>query len=199
MSRSERRVTSRTAAALAAATLLAQVACGGISVRTDFDPGTDFSGYSTFAVLGQPPDQTTLDRFWEARVQNAIVPDLESKGFTRVEDAGRADLAIGFQLTTEERSSFQTVNTGWGGYGYGYGGGWYGPGWGGGISTSNTTETRYEVGQLVVAMFDTSKDEMVFISTGSGTLDQRQRTPEESQARADDVIWEILKDFPPGS
>jgi len=190
---------SKPLVACAAAAFLTSVACGGgIDVRTDFDPGTDFSGFNTFTVLPQPENAATLDRFWEARIQNAIATDLESKGWTRVEDA-EAQIAVGFQMTTEERSSFQTVSTGWGGYGYGMGGGWYGPGWGGGMSTASTTETRYQVGQLVVAMFDRSKDEMVFISTGSGTLDQQQRTPEESQTRADDVIWEILKGFPPGS
>ena len=107
-------------------------------------------------------------------------------------------MAVGYQLTTEERSSFQTVGTGWGGYGYGGYGDWYDPYMGGGISTSTTTERRYEVGTLIIAMFDQQQKKMIYTSTGSGTIDEREVAPQEAQEDVDEVVGKILADFPPG-
>jgi len=40
---------------------------------------------------------------------------------------------------------------------------------------------------------------MVYASTGSGTIDERQQSPEQAQADVNKVVEEMLKDFPPGS
>ena len=134
------------------AAAIALSACGGgISVQTDYDPGVDFSSYSTFAVLDHAGGGEQLPTFVDARVKAAIADNLSAKGWTRVDNADQADAAVGYQFTTDERSSYQTVNTGWGGYGYGGYGGWYGSGMS--VGTSTTRETRYEVGTLVVVLF----------------------------------------------
>jgi hypothetical protein len=171
--------------------------CSGITVQTDYDPGIDFSRYSTFYILEEAGDDTAPG-FWDDRIKNSMAKTLTAKGWTQVDSPDEADVAVGYQLTTEERTSYDTVHTGWGGYGYGYGG-WYDPYWGGGMSTSTTTERRYEVGTLIIAMFDQEQRQMVYASTGSATIDQRQRTPEESQVRSDEVIDRLLRDFPPAS
>ena len=115
----------------------------------------------------------------------------------QVDSADDADAVVGWQLTTEQRSSFQTVSTGWGGYGYGWGG-WYG-GAGMGMSSSRTTERRYEVGSLAIGIFDVKREEMIFTSTGSKTLSSGTLSPEESQKEIDEAVAEILEEFPPGS
>jgi hypothetical protein len=172
------------------------VACGsGLQVQTDFDPAVDFSSYATFAVLEEAGD-ATAPGFWDARIKTAMASTLTAKGWRQVDSADEAEVAVGYQLTTDERSSFQTVNTGWGGYGYGGYGGWYG---GGTMGTSTTTETRYEVGTLIIAMFDIAQEKMIFVSVGSKTIEERQQTPEEAQANINKIVDEMLKDFPPGS
>ncbi len=65
------------------------------------------------------------------------------------------------------------------------------------MTTSRTTEQGYEVGTLIIALFDVEREEMIFTATGSKTLSTGTRTPEESQARVNEVVGEILKDFPP--
>ena len=67
------------------------------------------------------------------------------------------------------------------------------------MTTSRTTETRYEVGTLVIAMFDPKKEEMMFTATGSKTLSSGNLSPEESQKRIDEAVAKILEAFPPGS
>jgi hypothetical protein len=77
-------------------------------------------------------------------------------------------------------------------------GGWYGAGYGGmGMATSTTTETRYTVGALVIALFDVEREEMIFTATGSKELATDNPSPEESQQRIDDAVKKIMEAFPP--
>ncbi len=184
---------------IAAALAITVSACGpSINVSSDWDPAVDFSAYQTFAVLDEATGGQGLDQFTNSRIKSAIANTLESKGMRQVDNPDNADVAVGWQITTDQRSSYQTVSTGWGGYGR-YGGR-YG-GWGGGgmsMSTSQTTETRYEVGTLVIALFDEAKDEMIFTSTGSKKLASDNVTPDEAQSRINQAVETILRDFPPG-
>ena len=183
---------------VAAALATAAFACGGgMQVQTDYDPAVDFSGYSTFAVLEEAGDQTAPG-FWDARIKIAMAQTLAAKGWRQVDAPEQADVSVGYQLTTEQRSTLQTVSTGWGGYGYGYDYGWYDPYMGGGMSTSTTTERRYEVGTLIIAMFDQQEKKMIYTSTGSGTIKERQMGPEEAQAEVDAVVERMFRGFPPG-
>lgn len=173
------------------------VACGGLKVQTDFDPAVDFSGYTTFAVLEQAGD-ATAPGFWDARIKTAMARTLTARGWRQVDSPEEADVAVGYQLTTEQRSSYQTVNTGWSSYGYGWGG-WYNPYGYGGVGTSTTTERRYEVGTLIIGMFDVAQKQMIYVSTGSKTIEERQQTPEQAQANINKIVDQMLKDFPPGN
>lgn len=171
--------------------------CSGISVTSDWDPNVDFTNFSSFVVLDEVSGGGGLDQLNQNRVKASIAANLQAKGLRQVDNESDADMAVGWQLTTDERSSFQTVSTGWGGYGWGRSG-WYG-GTSMGMTTSRTTETRYEVGQLVIAMFDTQRQEMMFTATGSKTLSGGNPSPEETQKRIDEAVNKILEDFPPGS
>ena len=59
--------------------------------------------------------------------------------------------------------------------------------------------TRAGVGTLVIAMFDTERNEMMFTATGSKTLSSDNPSPAEQQKRIDEAVAKILEDFPPGS
>ena len=170
-------------------------ACGGISVQSDWDPNFDFAQPQTFTVLDETGGDD-LPELMDNRVKNSLTNAMVARGYREVADTSQADLAIGYQFTSEQRRSYQTVNTGWSGYGYGGYGGWYRYG-GPTMTTSRTTETRYEVGQLMIAIFDTEARAMVFTSTGSRELSDAQRSPQEMQQRIDDAVEEILRDFPP--
>ncbi len=170
---------------------------GGISVTSDWDPGVDFTSFNTFVVMDEASGGGGLDQLNQNRIKASIASNLQAKGMRQVDNESDADALVGWQLTTDERSSFQTVSTGWGGYGWGRSG-WYG-GSSMGMTTSRTTETRYEVGTLVIAMFDTEREEMMFTATGSKTLSGGNPSPEEQQKRIDEAVAKILEDFPPGS
>jgi len=180
----------------AAALALTVSACGpGIEVSSDFDPAVDFSAYQTFAVLAEASGGQHLDQLIDSRIKSAIGSTLEAKGMRQVDNPEDADLAVGWQITTYQRSDFHSVSDAWGGYGT------YGCGWsraGADYSTSTTTEITYEVGTLVIAMFDETEDAMIFTSTGSKKLATDDVGPEEAQSRINQAVETILKDFPPG-
>jgi hypothetical protein len=170
---------------------------GGVSVTSDWDPGFNFSSLQTFAVLDAAQGGGGLDQINQNRIKTSIINTLAAKGMRQVDNPDDADAVVGWQITTDERSSFNTVSTGWGGYGYGRGG-WYG-GSSMGMTTSRTTETRYEVGSLAIAIFDSEKQEMVFTATGSKTLASGNPSPEQVQKNIDEAVTKILEDWPPGS
>ena len=180
------------------AVALALSGCGsGISVQSDWDPGVDFSAFNTFAVLDEATGGGGIDQLTQSRIKTSIASTLTAKGMRQVDDPKAADAAVGWQVTTEQRSSFQTVNTGWGNYGWGWNRGWHGSTMGMGMTTSRTTETRYEVGTLIIALVDVQRDEMIFVGQGSKTLSSGQSSPEEAQRRIDEAVAKILEDFPP--
>lgn len=170
-------------------------ACSSISVTNDWDPNVDFANYRTFVVMDAAAGGEQLSSFVNQRVKTSIASTLQSKGLRQVNSLEEADAAVGWQVTTDERSSFTTVSNGWGGYGWGYGG-WYGRG---GMGTTTTTEHRYTVGALVIAIFDVEREEMIFTATGSKELEGGNPSPEESQQRIDEAVQKILESFPPGS
>lgn len=191
----------RSLGAAGALTLMLTACSGGLSVTNDWDPNVDFATYQTFAVMDPAAGGEQLNQLIIQRVKNAITSTLTAKGMRQVSNVDEAEAAVGWQITTDERSSFSTVSTGWGGYGRGWGyGGWYG-GYGGMgmMGTSTTTETRYTVGALVIAIFDVQREEMIFTATGSKELSTDNPSPDEAQTRANDIVQQILASFPPGA
>ncbi len=176
-------------------------ACSGISVTNDWDPGADFSQFQTFALLdnmGQP-----INRFNEQRIRAAIVTDLTSKGLQQVDNPDNAGLVIGYQVTTEDRTSFQTVHSSWSVHGYRYPAHWGGSTrhssmhWGTtNMGTSTTTQFNYTVGTLIIDMFEANNKELVWEGSASGTVTQSSR-PEVNEQRVNDAVQRILRSFPP--
>lgn len=167
-------------------------ACSGISTSTDYDPAVDFTRYSTYTWLDTEGDD--IDAITDSRVKGSIDGAMIGKGFQK--GGASADLAVGYQVTSAERKSYNTVNTGWGG-GYGYGGyGWGGYGMSMGMST--TYENTWDEGTLLIGMFDVETKNLVWTGTATAAIDDG-RSPEERQQLVDDAVAKMMKDFPPGS
>lgn len=168
-------------------------ACSSISVTSDWDPGVDFSQFKTFAVLEET--QQSINRFVDQRVRAAIVAELAARGLRQVEMPEKADLAIGYRITTEEQTTLHTVHTGWDTRGYRSS--WH-PDWRTPVATSTTTQVNFTVGTLVIAVFQMNNKELVWEGSASGTVNP-SRGPEQSKQRINDAVQQILKDFPPGT
>ena len=167
-------------------------ACSSISVTSDWDTSIDFSQFSTFAILEN--EQPTINRLIDQRIVDAIAADLTAKGLKHVDTHDQADLAIGYQVTTEERTSFHTVHSSWGAYGFPDSRrSWYGP-----ATTSRTTQVNYTVGTLVIPIFSMANKELIWEGAGSGVVSP-SRSPEQSAKHINAAVQSILKDFPPGA
>lgn len=176
------------------AVALVLAACSsGIETNADWDPTADFSTYQQYAWIEGAYTSGEGDLV-DTRLQAAVEANLNAKGLRKATQAADADLGVGFQFTTQERTTLQTVSSGWpGGYygGYGYGG------WGGGSST--TYATNYTDGSLIIGLFDLKSKSMVWQGVGTKTLSDSNDSPEERAQRVNDAVAKIMEAYPPGA
>ena len=91
--------------ALIAITLLA--GCSSVSVTTDFNPGTDFTGYSTYAWMPNPAratDPRVNNDLMDQRFRAAIETALESKGMRHSET--NPDVRVGYIVALDDRVEY---------------------------------------------------------------------------------------------
>ena len=169
-------------------------ACGsGLQTAADWNQQTDFTAFETYAWTPDDAGSPGIDELTNGRVRTAIEETLNGKGLRQV-PLEQADLAVDYQITTEDQTNYTTTSTGWGG-GYGR----YGAGWGGagiGVSTSTTRATTYTNGTLVIGIFSPGSLEVLW--HGSGTTKLRDNlTPEQRTANVTNAVVKILEKFPP--
>jgi len=150
-------------------------------VTTDYNKSADFTQYKTFMWIKEPKTSNPLMR---QRVIDEVNSALAEKGLQLV--TSDADLCIAVHAaTTEER----TLNT----FYDGFGGGWRWRG-GGGFGSATTYENTYEVGTLVVDIFDARTKEAIWRSTSSKTLSDN---PEKNAENLNKAVTKMFKSFPP--
>jgi hypothetical protein len=148
-------------------------------VTTDYSKTADFAQYKTFKWIKEPK---TTDPLMRERVINEINSALAAKGLKLV--TSDADLCIAaHNATTEERSLNTFYN--------GFGGGWR---WGGGFGSATTTVNTYEVGTLIVDIFDAKTKDAVWRGTSTKTLSDN---PQKNADNLNKSVEKMFKNFPP--
>ncbi|HEY2118276.1 MAG TPA: DUF4136 domain-containing protein [Candidatus Acidoferrum sp.] len=151
-------------------------------VKTDYDRNADFGKYKTYSW----EQVKTKDPLNIERIKNAVNMTLASKGWTLVNSGG--DVCI---VAMEITQNQQTLNT----YYDGFGGGWRWRGFGGFSEATTTTET-YQVGTLVVDLFDAKTKELVWRGDSSDTLSNNSNKNIEN---LDKGVEKMFNKFPLGS
>lgn len=179
------------------ALVLALIACTvtfAQDVRTNYMPGTDFSGFHTYAwvndVQGVPAVGRHPDQILDAQVKEAIDSQMVAKGFTKVEDGSKADLLLGYQLAIDQEKQISGIGNNLGGWG-----GW-GP-WGGGLDTFSASTSSNYIGTFVVGMYDAAARKLVWIGAAQHAIEPSKKQ-EKNQERLNKGAQKLLKDFPPG-
>jgi hypothetical protein len=187
-------MTRRSSPCAALAAILLVAGCSNVNVRSDWDHTVDFSRFETFAFVEDA--NSSISRLIDGRIRRALAEDLTSKGLRQVDSTDGVDLAIGFQVATENRRSYSTVSSGWSARGYRRGhGGWHGPTR---VTTTSTTRARvYTIGAVVVAIFDGENKELIWEGSGSQRLASSGAT--QSEAGIQDAVSRIMRGFPPSS
>ena len=179
--------------------LLFLSSCSGLKVVSDVDPTVNWSDYKTFEYYGwaQESDKI-LTRFDRDRIENAFGQEFEKRGLEYVEEGG--DMIVVLFVVVEQKTETMASTSSMGGYG-GYYGGYYGygpgygwdPGWGGGMSTTTIQEYDYEVGTLVVDVFDAKEEKLIWEGIGTKTVDEDPQTRDKNIPKS---VQKIMARFP---
>jgi hypothetical protein len=148
-------------------------------VTTDVKKDAEFSQYKTFMWIKKPK---TTDPLKRQRVIDDVNAALAAKGLQMV--TSNADVGIAAHEATQREHSLDTFYNG-------FGGGWR---WGGGFGSATTTVNTYEVGTLVVDIFDCKTKEAVWRATASKTLSSN---PQKNADSLNKAITDMFKKFPP--
>ena len=161
--------------------MLVATAAFAQKVTTDHAKDANFGGYKTFMWIKEPKTSNPMAK---QRIVDDVNAALTAKGLTLV--TSDADVAIAAHAATREEHSLQTFYDG-------FDGGWR---WRGrfGPATATTTVNSYEVGTLVVDLFDAKTKEAVWRGTATKTLSDK---PEKNERSLNEAVAKMFKAFPP--
>jgi hypothetical protein len=153
-------------------------------VKTDYDRSANFGQYKTYS-WEKVKTQDPLD---VDRIKNSVNAALATRGWTQVNSGGDVSI-MAVQMTQNQ----QTLNT----FYDGFGGGW---GWrrfgGAGFGDATTTTETYQVGTLVIDLFDTKTKKLVWRGSASDTLSNNSN---KNIKDLDNGVEKMFKKFPPGA
>ena len=149
-------------------------------VKIDYDHNANFGQYRTFSW----EKIQTQDPLLVNRIKDAVNGALTAKGWTQVESGGDACI-LAMEITRNQ----QTLNT----FYDGFGGGWRWRGFGGFGDATTTTET-YQVGTLVIDLFDAKTKTLIWRGSSSDTL---SNNADKNTKNLDKGVQKMLAHFPP--
>lgn len=166
--------------------------CSSVSYNSDYDPDFDFTTPQTYAwpedVTPSKVGERGLNELDEKRVIAAVERELNGKGLEK--NTSAPTLLVNFYLTTEEKVDITTYHDGWG-----YHGGYAPYGAGG-----RTDVRQWTQGMLFVDLIDASGKDLAWRGWATGSVDGLAKmTPEERTKAFDEVIAEILTQYPPAA
>jgi hypothetical protein len=192
---------------------LLSASCSSLRAQADFDPRTDFSRYSTFA-LAEPPERAPVGLAWYSRLRGEelnrrLAAALVQRGLREV-PASEAELELSFQLTGEPRADLRYEGGTWVGFGpraYWYHGPYYGPGWHGSVAFSHgwygptwygpgwyardVYELPYVVGTLVVDAHERATGQLLWHAWVSARFDG-----DDAQENCERMVKALMKRWP---
>jgi hypothetical protein len=152
----------------------------GPNVRSDYDPGADFSSYKTYDfVKDAGPDYGNVQSFFTKYVIAAVTIEMESRGYTKSRDP---DLLINFNAILDDKIRVSTTPAPMvGGY-YGYRGGYYSS-WGGYGYATETHVSQYTEGTFNIDIIDNKRSQLVWEAVGVGRITDKKLKDVEGTVR----------------
>jgi Domain of unknown function (DUF4136) len=162
-------------------TLLAGAAAFAQKVNVDWDRGTDFSKFHSYAWQPSPDPAKGL---WDQRVIDGVNQQLQSKGFRLVD----ANPELWVVYTSHVKHEQQVVGTG-----YNMGPGWGWGDWGGPTTTTYNTYT-YKQGTLVVDIADNNGHTLLWRGSATDTLSDNS---DKNIKKLNSAVNKLFRNFPP--
>jgi hypothetical protein len=156
----------------------------GPTIRSNVDPGAQFSRYKTFDFLEQSESgKPGYQSFGAQYLVTAVTREMEARGFRKAESP---DLLVNFHVQKQDK--LQVTETG--GY-YGYRGGYYG--WGAGVNTSTYVDS-YTEGTLNIDVVEAADHKLLWEGIAVGRISER--TQNNLQPTVDAVVKQVFERFP---
>lgn len=164
------------------ALLVPVAASAAPKVTVDRDPAANFSAYKTYYWALKPQGGSPLV---DQRIVDNVDAQLRAKGWTLGE---QGDVAVAAHVSTSQKQTLDTFYTGT------PMGGWGWRGWGGmGRGTATTSVHNYEVGTLIVDMFDGKTQKAIWRGTATETLSSK---PDKVDKAVDQAVTRMFAKFP---
>ncbi len=162
--------------------LLAVTAAVAGKTNTDYDKAVDFTKYKTYAWH----KATTGSDLWDQRLITEVDAALTAKGWKKITSVEEADAAIVGSINLTQETSYNTMYTGMGGWGY--------YGWGMGVSSAHTTATTWRIGTLLVDIFDAKTKKLLWRASSEETVSEKSS---KNEKKLHNAVGRVFKDFPP--
>ncbi len=170
--------------------------CSPVKVVTDTREGTDFSDFKTFKVVhfvnedDQKAQKFRINSMNRDRIKDAITSQAEARGMKLVDSD--ADVLIFWATDIDMEKSYSSNTSYAGGSYWGYRGSYY---YGGGPAYTTTTENRYYIGKLSIAVAQPEDKQMLWLSHGTKELTgDASKAPETIKL----IVGKIMEQFPIG-
>lgn len=163
-------------ARLAALVLLVPSVVAAQKVSVEFDQGTDFTRYKTFAVRGgqlNSKDPALNSDLTRKKIESDIVSALTAKGLTQ--SNGRADLNVRFRFGAAHKQEVDRYPAGWRGM------------------RTRVVRHPYSEGTLVIDLHASATKSLVW--RGIATEDKSK--PGDIANKLDDMVRKSLDKYPP--
>ena len=166
--------------------VLALVAgCSSMSVQTDFSPEADFSAFETFKYVESEVTLAASSPLAHQRIVAAIRGEMANSGLTEVDE--NPDVSVSYYGSTNQQVQFQTTYMA---------GNWSRRGWRSGASmgTSSTRAVTYQQGTLVIDVWATEADQLVWRGVVSDSL---SGNPDRNTTKINQGVARAFENFPP--
>jgi hypothetical protein len=164
---------------------LALTACASSpNVNIDSDPTIKFSEYRTYSWLEQPKVGSPL---LQQRLVDGVNARMQAKGLKLVPNG---QIAIAANVASQQKQSLTTF------YDTPAYAGWGWRGMGPGMGTATTTVDTYEVGTLVVDMFDVASKRAIWRGVATATIPDSQ---DKVTTLLEQSLDKMFAEYPPGT
>jgi Domain of unknown function (DUF4136) len=147
-------------------------------IETDYDHSVHFTQYHTYSW----GHVHATDPLFEPRIRDAVDRDLQAKGWQQVPSGG--DVTVTAVLVKKDKAEYTTFYDG-------LGGGWRWRGWGSSMAT--TTVENIPVGTLVVDIYDSNSQQLVWRGLAHEQLSDK---PEKDTQKLQKAVDKMFDKFP---
>lgn len=171
-------------------------ACASNTPRTsiDYDPAVDFTQLRTYSWLDHDLAAKGVSPLVISRIVSGVDAQLQAKGWTRAPQGQVGQVVVAAGVSVQQQQSVNTYYSAPMYAGYGWGGPYMRPYAYGGMGSATTTVRTYDVGTLVIDMFQVSTKQAIWRGTAEKSISDK---PEKNSEAVRIGIENMFRYFPP--